>query len=161
MKKIFKSSCLGLLSLLMYVSTYAQPFTLEKKLKPKEIQLFAVNKADKTKGKMGIMQVAQVKDTAFYFCKGMGIYNPMVVKLVAQNKITPLKVSLHKWNWKDASKQGTTKAGAYSESFVTEGSFGIKVVLEKNKPSAYNIYVYMASEAPPKIPSIIKKSKTK
>ncbi len=147
--------------LVVVKTSNAQPFSFDKKLKPKEIVLHPVSKTDKKKGKMGIAQIAQVKDTAYYFCKGMGIYNPMVVKLVAQDKNTPVKVSLHKWNWKQASREGKTKKGDYTETFVTEGSFGIMVVAAAKRPAIYNIYLYIAKEAPPKIPSAFKNAKKK
>ncbi len=139
----------------------AQPFTFDNKLKPKEIPIYPISKTDKSKGKMGIAEVIQVKDTAYYFCKGMGIYNPMVVKLVAKDKNAPVKVSLHKWNWKEASRSGITKKGDYTESFVTEGSFGIKVIAPAKRPCKYTIYLHIAKEAPPKLPSAFKTTKKK
>ncbi len=142
-------------------SLKAQPFTLDKKIKPKEIPLYPLSKTDKTKGKLGIAKVIQIKDTAYYFCKGMGIYNPMVVKLVAKDKNTAIKVSLHKWNWMQPSREGQTKNGDYTESFVTEGSFGIKVIAPSKQLIEYNIYLHLAKEAPPKLPSAFKTSKKK
>jgi hypothetical protein len=148
-----------LICIIFAINGNAQPFTIDKKIKPKEIPLHTINKTNPKKGKMGIAQIAQVTDTAYYFAKGMGIYNPMVVRLVAQDTTQQIKVSLHKWNWKEASKEGVLQNGKYTESFVTEGSFGIMVVKPKGVTSIYNIYLYMAAEAPPKLPNIIKKPK--
>ena len=157
---------LKLITILFFVvallsSAIAQPFTFDKKIKPKEVILHPLSKTDKSKGKLGIAKVTQVKDTAYYYCKGMGIYNPMVVKLVTADKNSAIKVSLHKWNWKTPSRSGITKNGDFTESFVTEGSFGIKVVKATKIPTNYNIYLYLAKEAPPKLPSAFKSTKKK
>jgi hypothetical protein len=155
---MYKYFTIGFFVLLINTSS-AQPFSFDKKIKPKEILLHPLSKTDKTKGKLGIAKIKQVKDTAYYFCKGMGIYNPMVVKLVAKDKNTAIKVSLHKWNWSQPSREGQTKNGDYTESFVTEGSFGIKVVATAKLPATYNIYLHLAKQAPPKLPSAFKKAK--
>lgn len=126
----------------------AQPFSLKKEVKPTELKLINFNPKDaKKKGRINLTQVVQVKDTAYYFVKKLSIYSPIVVSVAAADPANPVQVSLHKWNWKNASRPGkpTNDKGYWEEKFSTESDFGIMVV-SSQKPVSYNIYVWVGDE---------------
>lgn len=137
-----------LAALLIGDGIFAQPFNLNKKIKPVELNLINFNPKDvKKKGKINLTQVVQVKDTAYYFVKKLSIYSPIVVSVGAADPSNPVQVSLHKWNWKNASRPAkqTNEKGYWEEKFSTESDFGIMVV-SPQKPVSYNIYVWVGDE---------------
>lgn len=85
----------------------AQPLNMDTAVKPTELKLYKFNPKDQPKGKgwLNITNVKQVKDTAYYFCKGLSIYSPSAVIVASKDKSIPLQASLHKWNWKETSKR--------------------------------------------------------
>jgi len=152
--KNVKNCLLLLLAISLLCNTaFAQPFNLKKEIKPTELSLIKFTPKDvKKKGRINITKVVQVKDTAYYFVKKLSIYSPIVVSVGVQDPANPVQVSLHKWNWKEVSRPGkpTNEKGYWEETFSTEGDFGIMVVAPQ-KPSAYNIYVWVGDEVKMKI----------
>lgn len=137
---------------------FAQPLNMDTAVHPLELKLFKYDPKGQPNGKglLNITKVAQVKDTAYYFCKGLSIYSPAIVQVAAKDKTSPLQVSLHKWNWKTASRQGTTDGkGLWAEKFKTENDFGIMVVA-RNKPAVYNLYVWVGEDVKLPVPSDFK-----
>jgi len=148
-------SCFFLLlaASLLCNSAFAQPFNLKKEIKPIGLSLINFSPKDvKKKGRINITKVVQVKDTAYYFVKKLSIYSPIVVSVGVHDPANPVQVSLHKWNWKEASRPGkpTNEKGYWEEKFSTEGDFGIMVIAPQ-KPSAYYIYVWVGNEVKMKI----------
>lgn len=136
----------------------AQPFNLDKKIKPVEIKLHPFKRDSLTKGKLGIVQVEQKQDTAYYFCKGMGIFNSTAVTVSAKNTKEILQVSLHKWNWKTQSRKGKTNdKGVFTENFFTQGDFGIRIIAP-NRPAIYNVIVWAADDTKLTIPTTFKEN---
>jgi hypothetical protein len=137
-----------LAALLIGNAVFSQPFNLKKEIKPTELKLINFNPKDvKKKGRINVTKVGQVKDTAYYFVKKVSIYSPILVSVGAADPTKPVLVSLHKWNWKTPSRPAkqTNEKGYWEEKFSTEEDFGIMVVAPQ-KPTAYNIYVWVGDE---------------
>lgn len=136
--------CINFLS----VDIMAQPFTLDTSVHVVEIKMRPFNPKgmDDKKGKLGIVHVRQVKDTAYFFCKGLSIYSPVITEVFKGNPSQTMQVSLHKWNWKEASRKGTTdEKGLWMEKFKSENDFGIMVVT-KGGTAVYNLFVWAGDE---------------
>ena len=76
----------------------AQPFTLDKKLKPVQLKLHKYNSPNepKAKGRISISQTTQTDDTTFYFVKGASIYSPVYFSIKTNDPSNTIEVSLHK-----------------------------------------------------------------
>ena len=137
------------IALLLNVSIgLAQPFTLDKKIKPVELKMINyVNKDNKDwNGKINFTEVTQNDDSAYYFVKGLSMYQPVYITVVAENALDIVTINLCKNNWKTPNKTGATNAtGNWKTKFKTEGSFG--VMIAKQKPSSkYKIMVWVGKE---------------
>lgn len=151
----------GLLLLLISSAMYAQPFTLDDQIQPEELNLypFAPASNPKLKGRLNVTEVTQVKDTLYFFAKGMSIYSPVYVGLTLQEKDRPVEVRLCKMNWKNANQSGTTDGkGHWEHRFKTENDFGIMVVA-KSGPVHYSLMVWNGDEAKFDLPSVFSKEK--
>jgi hypothetical protein len=134
---------------------FLQPLNMDTSVHPTELKLFKYEPKGQPNGKgmLNITKVVQIKDTAYYFCKGISIYSPAIVQVTVKDKTAPVQVSLHKWNWKEKSREGVTDAkGIWAEKFKTENDFGIKVVAPA-KPAAYILYVWVGDEVKVSVPS--------
>jgi hypothetical protein len=131
----------------------AQPFTLDS-INVTKLELYDYKPADtKVKGRLNVTTVTQVKDTMYYFVNGVSSYAPTYVSVTADDKSKPIDVRLHKWNWHDVLRSGTTDAnGHWEDKFRTETDFGIMVIC-KDKPATYVITVWTGEEAKPDLPS--------
>lgn len=146
--------------LLCFTKTvFPQPFTLDPSIKPVELKLykFSPAKEPKAKGKLNVTDVNQVKDTMYFFAKGVSIYSPVYVGISALDETNPVEVSLHKMNWKEAERTGTTDSkGQWKEKFKTENDFGIRVIANK-KPATYSLVVWAGDEPKMELPTVFKK----
>ncbi len=136
-----------------------QPFTLDPKIKPVELKLYKYNppKQPNAKGKISITDVTQVKDTLYFFVKGVSIYSPVYVGVNTKDKSSPVDIRLHKMNWKKADRSGSTGTdGHWQEKFKTENDFGI-MIIARNKPSTYAMVVWAGDEAKFNLPSVFRK----
>jgi hypothetical protein len=137
-----------LLLLVFNKISIAQPFSLDKKIKPVELKMINyVNKENKDwNGKINITEVTQNDDSAYYFVKGLSMYQPVYITVVAENASDIVNINLCKNNWKTPNKTGVTDAaGKWKTKFKTEGSFG--VMIAKQNPSAkYKIMVWVGKE---------------
>lgn len=136
-----------------------QPFTLDKNIKPIELKLNKFQPKNKPNawGKMGILKAYQVKDTVYYYCKGLSIYSVANIVVSLKEKQTPITVSLHKNSWNQALRtKKTDKEGIFKEQFKTEGGFSIRVIVPK-KPVNYNIIVWVSDEIKLKLQAPFKK----
>lgn len=122
-----------------------QPFTLDKNIKPIEIQFVDYKKGDaKMSGKMGTVKVRQSKDTLYYYVKGAGIYQTVMVAIGNKNPKQVLNVSLSKDSWNKPDRTAKVMDKPYYEKFRTEGGFGIRVIAKRN--SEYGIVVWISDE---------------
>ena len=121
----------------------AQPYTLDKKVKPIELRLIDYNgeKGDTTwKGKVNFTTVTPKKDTTYFFVKGLSVYQPIYFSTTGKNK--GLEITLCKDSWKKADKKGDLKNnGKWDTNFKTEGSFGIMMVTKSREP--YQMFTWV------------------
>jgi hypothetical protein len=138
-------------------SIQAQPFNLDTSIHPVELTWKPfVPKNGKGKGRMSIAAVSSLKDTQYYFVRGLSIYSPTYISVTAADKSKPVDVYLHKMNWINVLRKGNTGAdGSWEEQFKTEGDFGIKVV-PAEKPAKYIITVWTGDEVKMKLPTPFK-----
>jgi hypothetical protein len=148
MKKILTTAFFFILLIAFRITSFAQPFTLDERIQPIELNLVDYKKTDNLKkGKINVTNVAQVKDTLYYFVKGLSMYSPVYFGLTTKADSGNIKVYLCKDNWKAVNKQGETGSKAHWDAkFKTEGDFGIMVVPER-KPANYTLVVWAGNEA--------------
>ncbi|HOZ70703.1 MAG TPA: hypothetical protein PLU11_11460 [Chitinophagaceae bacterium] len=125
----------------------AQPFTLDN-ITPTELLLVDYKKEDTLRrGLINVTTVNQVKDTAWYFVKGLSMFSPVYFGLTAPEGNGNIRVQLCKDNWKTANRSGETgEKRHYQEQFKTEGDFGIMVIAEQ-KPASYTMITWTGKEA--------------
>jgi LPXTG-motif cell wall-anchored protein len=112
------------------------------------------------KGRINLTHVTQVKDTMYFFVKGLSVYAPTYVGVTARDKSKPLDVRLHKWNWHDVLRSGSTgDSGHWEDKFRTETDFGI-MIISKDHPADYAITVWSGEDAKPDLPSPFSNTKT-
>lgn len=150
-----------LLFLILFGSNViAQPFTLDPKIRPVEIKLHKFNPASepKAKGRLGIAEVNQQKDTLYYFVKGASIYSSIYVGVQNEDASKSIKVSLHKMNWKQSDRSGeTNSSGSWKELFKTENDFGIRII-SNGETIAYSLIVWVGDEPKMELPTLFKKA---
>jgi|GEM_PF-572693 hypothetical protein len=126
---------------------YAQPFNLDEKIKP--VQLEWVNYGElegKQQQKVCVAEVTQTEKAMYFFANGISIYEPLYVG-VTGDVGSRLKVSLHSVNWRDMDLSGITNGdGHWEESFKTENDFGLRVVSDV-LPVSYTIVLWKGGEA--------------
>jgi len=145
-----------LLNLAIITTSIAQPFNLDKKIKPVELKLLKFQPKDQPKGRLNVTKAYQLNDTAYYYCKGLSIYGITQLTVASKGSANLVSVTLHKDSWKKVSKNiPINKARLYESSFKTEGSFGLRVV-SKKAPAVYNIYVWASDDVKVKLPTAFK-----
>lgn len=133
---------------LLQLNVSAQPFNLNEKIQPTELNLVDYKKDDTVrKGRINITEVTQAKDTSYYFVKGLSMFSPVYFGLTAKADMGNIKVNLCKDNWSQINQNGETgDQSHWQTNFKTEGDFGIMVVAEK-KPADYTMIVWVGDEA--------------
>jgi hypothetical protein len=136
----------------------AQPFSLDERVKPIEIEFRDFNPKDSIKqGKISIASVQQTEDTMYFFAKGISIYSPVYVGITGNESCPGLKISLHTDNWHKADQSGTTNDKKHWDTkFKTEGDFGI-MVIGPPQVSKYALIVWNGKDVKPVMPSPFKK----
>ena len=147
-----------ILALLFSSQLIAQPFNLDERVKPIELEFRDFNPKDSIKqGRISIASVQQTEDTMYFFAKGISIYSPVYVSITGNSSCPDLKVSLHTDNWHKVDQSGTTDAKKHWETkFKTEGDFGIMVV-GPPEISKYALIVWNGKDVRPAMPSPFKK----
>ncbi len=129
--------------LLFVIKSNAQPYTLDKKVKPIELRLIEYNgeKGDTTwKGKVNFTTVTPQKDTTYFFVKGLSVYQPIYFSTTGKNK--NLEIKLCKDTWKNSNQNGNLKTSdKWSANFKTEGSFGIMMITKSREP--YQMFTWV------------------
>ena len=160
-KKI-TTSLLLLLAVLGKVA--AQPYTLDKKIKPIELKMFDYKKKGEPlmNGKIHSSVFKQEKDTAYFFVKGAGIYQTVIVAIANKKGNQVLGVTLCKDSWNKPDRMAKVEGSkTYYEKFRTEGSFGIRVIPKQAK-NEYQIMVWISDEPKTiKIPDAFRSKTTK
>lgn len=136
-----------LFSLIGSITIWAQPFSLDKNLKPVLLNLIPYTHKDTAyNGKINITDVKQVVDTSYYYVKGLSIYQPVIFSIVSTDGSNDIKIQLSKDNWKKPDHIGTLGANnTWQKLFRTEGSFGIQVIAPSKK-AAYKLMVWVGNE---------------
>ena len=126
----------------------AQPFSLDDRVQPTELNLVDYKKTDTIrKGRINMTEVTQNKDTSYYFVKGLSMFSPVYFGLTTKADAGNIKVNLCKDNWHAVNQNGETGTGGHwGTNFKTEGDFGIMVIAEK-KPADYSMIVWVGDEA--------------
>ncbi len=126
----------------------AQPFSLDDRIQPTELNLVDYKKEDTMRrGKINITEVTQNKDTSYYFVKGLSMFSPVYFGLTTKAETGNIKIKLCKDNWHKAEQTGETgDKGHWQANFKTEGDFGIMVIAD-NKPADYTMITWMGNEA--------------
>lgn len=148
MKGRYLTGLFVIFSLLMQEKIIAQPFTLDERIQPRQLELVNYRKDDpKRKGRINVTEVTQEKDTLYYFVKDISIYSPVYFSITTENTAVPVKLSLNKENWIQAHRKGETDdKGRWETKFKTEGDFGIMVV-PGEKPAKYTLVTWVGDEA--------------
>ena len=124
----------GIIALLMVTAfpAIAQPYTLDKKIKPTELKLEADTRKGH-EGEMGIVYFNRVTDsTMYHYVTGHTMFQMLDV-LVTSVDGSPLKVSLNQDIWNDENNKKNTASSAdnmASFKLRAEGKFGIKIELQ-------------------------------
>ncbi|HUR65327.1 MAG TPA: hypothetical protein VMZ03_03170 [Chitinophagaceae bacterium] len=148
MRKQLRVAILFISGYLLQNSCLGQPFSLDERIQPTELNLVDYKKDDTIrKGRINMSEITQNKDTAYYFVKGLSMYSPVYFGLTTNADAGNIKVHLCKDNWAQVNQDGETgSAGHWQANFKTEGDFGIMVIPE-NKPADYSIIVWAGAEA--------------
>ncbi len=143
---LIKIACIVFFCTLFYNSS-GQPFTLND-ITPIELNLVNYKRDDpKEKGRINVTSVTQVKDTMYFFVKGLSMYSPAYFGITSVKGSAPIVVNLNKENWVQPNQSGETDdKGYWHASFKTEGDFGIMVV-PKEKPANYTLVTWVGDEA--------------
>ena len=139
----------------------AQPFSLDDRIKPIELNFVNIDPSNKplVKGRMNITNITQTEDTMYFFGKGFSTYAPAYIVVTAKDKAVPLQVDLCKENWLTASRQGSTgEQGFWEDKFKTEGDMGIRIVA-KTKPASYTVLVWNGADYKVDVPTPFSKDK--
>lgn len=136
----------------------AQPFNLDERIVPAELQFedFKKEGEDKANGRISINKLVQENDTSYYFIKGLNMYSPTYFSLNSADAGVDITVNLCKENWHEVRHTGEVKGKSiWKTNFKTEGDFGIMVVAKK-KPASYVLLVWTGNEMKVDMPSVFK-----
>lgn len=145
-------------AMLMQKESFAQPFNLDERVVPVELNFEPYKKegAEKANGRISMNQLTQDNDTSYYFIKGLSMYSPTYFGLNSADPSADIKVNLCKDNWHKILHTGDVKGkGIWKMNFKTEGDFGIMVVAKK-KPANYVLLVWTGDEMKFDMPSVFK-----
>jgi LPXTG-motif cell wall-anchored protein len=141
----------------------AQPFSLDERIKPVELNFINIDPPNKpmAKGRMNVATITQTEDTMYFFGKGFSTYAPAYIGVTAKDAAIPLDVGLFKENWLKASREGSTgDKGFWEDKFRTEGDMGLRIIA-KTKPASYTIVVWNGEDYKVEVPSPFSKDNAK
>ena len=153
----------GIIALLMVTAfpAIAQPYTLDKKIKPTELKLEADTRKGH-EGEMGIVYFNRVTDsTMYHYVTGHTMFQMLDV-LVTSVDGSPLKVSLNQDIWNDENNKKNTASSAdnmASFKLRAEGKFGIKIETDNPNNSLYSIAVIASPEKKGYLGNVFRKIK--
>lgn len=147
----FTIICILLFSLVP--TLHAQPFTLDKKIKPVKLQLKDYKDWEGAKAIGGYGKANLEAD--YYFVKGASMFQPIDVFLIAPDGVD-MQIELVKNNWEDVQKKTSTaeaEDGIANLKVRTYGDFGIRVVANKDSDEEYQLLVLASPEVKKALPS--------
>ena len=133
--------------------SFAQPFTLDKKLAPVKLQL-EENKKLKGAKLVGAKGTAK-KEGQYYYVKGHSMFQPVDIFLTSSNN-KPVQMEVVKNNWNDIVKQASTvdaQDGIADIKVRAYGDFGIRVYNADDEAADYYLVVYAGPEVKNALPS--------
>ena len=143
------------------LQTFAQPYTLDKTIKPIELMLSEDTRSGH-EGEKGVVFFNRVIDSAMYhYVTGHSLFQ-FVDVLVTSLDGSPLEVSLNQDVWNDEfNKKSTSSSPDNMVRFKlrAEGKFGIKIETDKPTNSLYNITVLASPERKTYLGSAFRKIK--
>lgn len=150
-----------LLVVALFFSTvsWTQPFNMNDNINPIELIFHKYNpeKQPNAKGRINITEITQIKDTLYFFAKGMSIYSPIFVSVDSEDHSNKIKTGIYKMSWSAPNLNGKTdRKGHWDTHFKTEMDFGIMIV-PKNTPAKYTLLVWSGDEAKIELPTTFKK----
>ncbi len=147
MKRKKRIALIGFLLLLVFGQLVAQPFNLDKNIQPQELKMTDFKKGDSLlSGKISVAVIKQVSDTAYFFVRGAGIYQQVILTASNRKPNQKLDIALCKESWNKPNRSGVIdNQKAYTEQFKTEGSFGIRVISKRPNPE-YQLIVWIGDE---------------
>ena len=139
--------------------SYAQPFTLNEKIKPTEIKLEPYRASNgKADGRIYGAELTQTQGEQYFFVQGVSIYSPVYVGITAEDPSARIQSSLHKEVWDKPNVQGQTDSGGHWEArFKTSGDFGIRIAPDK-VPAKYAVLIWVGNEIDLPLPSPFKRT---
>lgn len=140
-------------TLLPLTKTAAQPFSLDKKIKPVKLQL----KDDRSwKGAKSIAGVGRLsKEGEYFYVKGASMFQPVDIFLLGPEGV-PAKMDIVKNNWKEVLKTASTADAADEIANLkirTYGDFGIRVYTDGESTGDYQVVIYASPEIKKALPS--------
>ncbi len=134
-----------ILTLFIYGSSIAQPYTLDKKIKPYKLEL----KDDKKQkgAQAAVANVTMTKDPHYFYVNGLSMFQFIDVFIFSNFGNPNFKVELVKNTWGDVEESastGSSDKGVINFKLRTEGDFGFKVIPTGQKIN-YTIMVYASS----------------
>jgi hypothetical protein len=139
---------LFLLSLSLGYTGFAQPFTLNDKIKPIELKL-QEDTRNGHEGELFVAVISYVDTTKYYYVSGHSMFQDIDVVVAKFNKTEDLEVELANNSWEDVvDKQSTSKAlnGIINFKVRAPNEFGIKVISPSKEKVKYTIAVHAGSE---------------
>lgn len=140
-------------TLLPFSKAAAQPFSLDKKIKPVKLQL----KDDRSwKGAKSIAGVGKLsKEGEYFYVKGASMFQPIDIFLLGPEGV-PAKMEIVKNNWGEVLKTASTADATDKIANLkirTYGDFGIRVYTDEESTGDYQVVVYASPEVKKALPS--------
>jgi hypothetical protein len=132
---------LALLFIAFGMQLKAQPFSLDKEIKPVKLELID---DEKIEGAAGIITNATIDKDSHYWFTQVNMFQPVDVYVFSNYGDTDFKVDIANANWNDVVESQTTgesKDGIIHFKIKTEGDFGIQVH-PANKKANYTLVIY-------------------
>jgi hypothetical protein len=125
-------------------STNAQPYTLDKEIKPVKLEL---RDDKKYEGAKGIATNASIEgdETNYFYVKGHDLFQFIDVYIFSNYGDPALKATLVKDNWKENYETQNTRSsenGIINFKLRTYGDFGFKITAPNGEKINYTIIVY-------------------
>ncbi len=123
--------------------SYAQPYTLDKEIKPLKLELQDDNRKGHEGGKF-LATLSSVDSTKYYYVKGHDMFQFVDVLVKAFTDQHPLQVTLVNDNWKDVVEQQSTQTaqkGIVHFKIRAYSSFGLQVTSPSGEPVNYSIII--------------------
>lgn len=136
----------------------AQPFSLDKKIKPVKLELID---DEKVEGASGIITNATLDNEQHYWFTKVDMFRPVDVYVFSNYDDEDFKVEIANTNWEDiadAQNTGSAENGIIHFKIRTEGDFGIHVYPGSKKIN-YTLVIYANPPVKEFLGSVFRKAK--